>query len=353
MSGPRARHVTLKDVAERVGVTPAAASMALSGRSRISAATIERVKAAAAELGYVPSSAARALRQQRSGAIALIVPNSTQHVFGHSYFMHVLTGVSTAANARDVQVLVSTSATEASGLTAYERVMRSRTADGAIVTSAAIGDTNIERLAAGGLPLVLIGNYPELPGASSVGIDDVQASRMIAEHLIQAHGRRSLLHVTGPLNHQTAVDRREGFLLAVRAHGVEDRATVVEGDFSELSGSTAIGGSRFGPHGFDGIVFANDDMAFGGLHRLRSEGRSAPQDLSVVGFDDFGLSRITQPSITTIHVPAEEMARTAAERLFALIDHPSLDPTRDDLDVSLVARESCGCAQVEVTLLHE
>ena len=105
--------VTLKDVAGLVGITPAAASMALSGNERISAKTRERVREAAAELGYVPSSAGRALRKQKAGAIALIVPNTSRHVFGHSYFMHVLTGVSAAANARDTQVLVSTSADEA------------------------------------------------------------------------------------------------------------------------------------------------------------------------------------------------------------------------------------------------
>jgi DNA-binding LacI/PurR family transcriptional regulator len=353
MAGRATRNVTLRDVAERVGVTPAAVSMALSGSPRISASTAERVKAAAAELGYVPSSAAKALRSQRSGAIALIVPNSTQHVFGHSYFMHVLTGVSSAANERDAQVLVSTSASEASGLTAYERVMRSRTADGALVTSAAIGDRNIERLAASGLPVVLLGNYPDLPDASSVGWDDLSASRMVTEHLIVDHGKRRLLHVTGPLDHQTSVDRREGFLQAVRAHGQEIDAAVVEGDFSEDSGAAALDGTSFGDAGHDGIVFANDDMAFGGLQALRRKGLRSPEDVAIVGFDDFGLSRTTDPGITTVHVPAEELARIAAERLFALIEHPQGSPTRDDLEVSLVRRESCGCPRQDVVLLRD
>jgi DNA-binding LacI/PurR family transcriptional regulator len=352
MSDGPTRTVTLKDVAQKVGVTPAAVSMALSGHSRISRATADRVRAAAAELGYVPSSAAKALRKQRSGAIALIVPNSTQHVFGHSYFMHVLTGVSFAANARDVQVLVSTSATEASGLTAYERVMRSRTADGAIVTSAAIGDPGIERLAAGGLPLVLLGNFPDLPDATSVGWDDVAASRTATEHLITEHGKRRLLHVTGPLDHRTSVDRRDGFLAAVAAHGIGDDAVVVEGDFDEGSGFDALDGRRFGPEGFDGIVFANDDMAFGGLQALRRTGLRVPDDVALVGFDDFGLSRTTDPGITTIHVQAEEVARVATERLFALIDDPNASATRDDLQVSLVRRESCGCPRPDVPLLR-
>ena len=346
------RSVTLKDVAELVGVTPAAVSMALSGSTRISTQTSDRVKAAAAQLGYVPSSAAKALRSRRSGAIALIVPNSTQHVFGHSYFMHVLTGVSSAANERDVQVLVSTSASEASGLTAYERVMRSRTADGAIVTSAAIGDPNIERLTASGLPVVLLGNYPDLPGATSVGWNDVAASWRITQHLIEEHGRTRLLHVSGPLDHQTAVDRRDGFLDALRVHGLEQTAEVVEGDFDEGSGFDAVAGRRFGPDGFDGIVFANDDMAFGGLQALRRNGVRVPADVAIVGFDDFGLSRTTDPGITTVHVQAEEVARIAAERLFALIDAPQSAPTRDDLQVSLVRRESCGCPRPDVVLLR-
>ena len=342
--------VTLKDVAERVGVTAAAASMALAGHSRISAVTTERVKTAATELGYVPSSAARALRSRRAHAVAVIVPNSSQHVFGHSYFTHVLTGVSAVADEREDQVLVSTSGTEAGGLTAYERVLRSRSADGAIVTSAAVSDPNIERLASNGLPVVLIGNYPELADTASVGVDDVAASQQITEHLIDVHGVSRLLHVTGPLDHRTALDRRDGFLGAVRSRGLAAGARVVEGDFSEGSGFDVLEGIDL--RGIDGVVFANDDMAFGGLGALRGQGLRVPQDVAVVGFDDFGLSRLTQPGITTMHVPAEAMARRAAERLFAMVDSGQRTCTRDELEATLVTRDSCGCPRQEVTLLR-
>ncbi|WP_413602660.1 LacI family DNA-binding transcriptional regulator [Curtobacterium sp. Curtsp57] len=336
------KSVTLKDVAAKVGVTSAAASMALAGHERISERTRAAVKQAADELGYVPSSAGRALRSQRADAVALIVPNSSAHVFGHLYFMHVLTGMSTAANAHDAQVIVSTNADTGSGDVAYERVMRSRTADGAIVTSAAIDDDHVQTLVASGLPAVLIGNYPHLSDAVTVGIDDVSATERLVDHLVEVHGRRRLLHVTGTLDHQTGLDRRAGFLTAAERHGIDD-VTVIEGDLSETSGAAAMEQMLAGGPRPDGIVFANDDMAVGGLHTLRRAGVDVPGDVSVVGFDDFGLARVTTPGITTVRVPAEEMARIATERLFDLVDRRAGTPTRTELPVELVIRASCGC----------
>ncbi len=337
--------VTLKDVAERVGVTSATASMALAGNSRISEKTKEAVRKAAQELSYVPSSVGRALRKRRAGTIALIVPNTSQHVFGHLYFMHVLTGISAAANARDVQVLLSTTAEPGAGSegAAYERVVRSHSADGAIVTSAAVTDENLRALVASGLPVVLIGNFPYLPKAVTVGIDDVAASRDNTKHLIDVHRRLKLVHVTGPLDHQTGIDRRKGFDLAVSSRGMAEDAIVIEGDFSELAGREAVETVLARKTPFDGIVFANDDMAFGGLEALKHAGVRVPDDVSIVGFDDFGLSRLTTPGITTMKAPAEDLARLATERLFDVIDGVEGGPSRIELPVFLVRRESCGC----------
>ena len=335
------RRVTLQDVADRVGITAAACSMALRDSDRISPTTKEQVRAVAAELGYVGSSAARALRRQRAGAVALIVPTTSKHVFGHSYFMHVLSGVTSVANDHDTQVLIATNADEARGLTAYERVMRSHSADGAILTSAAIEDETVDRLLASGLPLVLIGNFPQLAEAITVSVDDRTSSRLATEHLIVTHGRRRLLHLTGPLDHQTGVDRRDGFLDAVGAHGVSANAVALEGDFSEESGRRLVEGLG---DTFDGLVAANDDMAFGALTALRERGRKVPVEVALIGFDDFGLSRVTTPAISTVAVPAEEMAAVATARLLELIDGRTDGWTHRRLEVTFRFRASCGCA---------
>lgn len=341
----RSGRITLRDVAARVGVTPSAVSMALAGSNRIGEETKKLVRAAAADLGYVPSSAARALRNQQAGTIALIVPTTANHVFNHSYFMHVLEGTSSVANEHDVQLLVSTNPDNEHGLAAYERVMRSHSADGAILTSAAIEDPTVERLIHSGLPVVMIGNFPHLPTAITVGIDDRGASRSITEHLITAHGRSRLLHLTGTLDHQTGVDRRDGFLDATRAHGLETDALVLEGDLSEASGAAAIEALSERIADLDGIVAANDDMAFGAIRSLKSQGIDVPRTISLAGFDDFGLARVTSPSITTVHVPAERIARIATERLFEIMNGPDRGWHRHDVEVHIVLRESCGCAE--------
>lgn len=333
-----ASKTTLKDIAEQVGVSVSAVSMALADHPRIGEATKHRVLLAADELGYVTNAAGRALQTRRAGAVALIVPNTSRHVLGHAYFMHVLTGVNDVALDHSVQLVLSTNADEANGQAAYDRVLRSGSVDGAIVTSAAAADPGIEHLVASGLPVVLLGRYPDLPNAVSVWTDDLAGSRAATEHLITTHRRRRLLHISGPLDHRSALDRRDGFLAACAAHGLEPR--VIEGDYNEESGTAAI--DSLADPGIDAVVAANDEMAFGAMRALQARGLDVPHDVALIGYDDFGLSRVTSPAISTVHVPAGQMARVAAEQLFQLLDgrQPAGSST---VPLHLELRQSCGC----------
>lgn len=338
-SGP----VTLRHIAERANLSVSAVSMALQQHPRISADARARVQKLAKELGYVPNTAGRALRSQRSNALALIVPNTNRHVFGHAYFMHVLSGVTDVANEHEYQLMVSTNPDEQHGKVAYERVMRAGTVDGVIVTSAPVDDPNIARLVDSGLPVVLLGRFDHLPLAVSVGVDDIAAAYAMTEHLIVEHRRTSLVHISGPLEHQSAIDRRDGFWAACAAHGV--RGNVLEGDYSEAAGAAAgqLIVTEFPDT--DGVFAGNDEMALSAMRRVSQAGRRVPDDVSVVGFDDFGLSRVTTPSITTMHAPVEEMARLATRKLLEILRGNTIpdSETHAVLGAHLVRRESCGC----------
>lgn len=340
---PTKRSVTLKDIAKVVGITASATSMALNDSPRISEKTKKEVLEVAWKLGYVASSAGRALRLDKSDALVLVVPHSSQHVFGHNYFMKILTGMSEVCNKRETQIIISTTTEEASGVAVYEKVVRSGRADGAIVTSAAVWDKNIEKLILSGIPTALIGNYPHLTNVISVGIDDVSASQLITRHLIEVHHRKSLVHVAGPQDHQAGIDRKIGFENACALGPGLIESNVIEGDFSEESGVAAIKQLMKMQTPFDGLIFANDEMAYGGLTELRLQGIKVPKGVSIVGFDDFGISRLASPAITTISVPAAEMASLATEKLFERLNGAESGSLHFQLPVSLVIRESCGC----------
>ena len=332
--------VTLRDIAAALGISQSAVSMALSDHPRIGRATKDAVQATARDLGYVPNSAGRALRAGRSGAIAVVVPNTGQHVFGHPYFMLLLQGVVAAANARDVALMVSTNPDETHGMAAYERVLRSQAASGAIVASAAINDLNVNRLVDVSMPVVLIGRFPHLPEAVSVGVDDVAGAAAVTTHLVGEHGLRRIGHISGPLDHQTAIDRYEGFRAALPESGGAHALAI--GDFSEESGRAAARQLLDGMSDLEAIFAANDEMAYGALLELRARRLRVPQDVALVGYDDFGVSRLTMPALTTVRVPAEDLGRKAADLLFDLVDGNVAHPRHTVLPTELILRDSCG-----------
>ena len=341
MAGTSGR-VTLRDVADVVGVTPAAVSMALRGNPRIGKDTAARIQVAARELGYVTNSAGRALRAQRSGSIALVVPNTSQHVFGHAYFMHLMVGVSTICDAHGAPLIISTSVEAEHGVTAYERLLRSQVADGAIVASAAVEDRDLAALVDSGLPVVLIGRTPTLPGSVWVGVDDVDGARSATRHLVEAHGATRIAHISGPLDHQSALDRLEGCREALAQLGAPF-PLVFQGDYSEEAGVRAVQELLASRESVDAIFAANDEMAFGAMRELRRRRLRVPEDVMIMGFDDFGLARLTTPGISTVRVPAEENGRRAALLLFDLLAGRAPASRGVTLPVSLALRESCGC----------
>lgn len=334
--------MTLIDVATHVGMSRSAVSMALSDHPEIAAGTKERVRTAAQQLGYVTNSAARALRSQSSGSIALIVPDTGPHTFGHPYFMHLLVGVTDVCGEHNANVIISANKDEGNSVAAYDRVLRSRAADGAIVTVATVEDPHLSALVESGLPVVLMGRFPQLPEAVSVGIDDRDGARQVTEHLIVAHQRRRLVHLGGPPGHQVTIEREEGFRQALKAAGLKS-AGESTGDFTEESGRALTRQLIASGKRFDAIFAANDEMAYGAMTELRDGGLDVPGEVSIVGFDDFGLARVTTPGITTVHIPAEELARAATVRLFQLIGGVRPAEPHLMLPLEVVLRGSCGC----------
>jgi LacI family transcriptional regulator len=335
---------TLEDVARLAGFSITSASMALSDSPRVADTTKVRVRAAAADLGYVPHSAGRALRSQRVGAVAVVVPHSTRHVFAHPTLLDLLEGITSVANDNDVITILSTSESEEDEESAYLRIMRGRRADGVIIAAAASTDTHAVQLARAGYPIVVVGRAPVMSTLTTVGVDDFAGGQLATRHLIAGHKAKRIAHVSGPLRHQSAADKRDGYVAALKEAGLSlDPRLQYEGDYSEESGFAAAAALIPLVNKFDAVFLANDQMAIGAMQAFRDAGVEIPRDLAVVGYDNHPFTKYAEPSITTVSADMVGVGSLAAERLLSLIDSDVYPTSNTILPTELVIRASCGC----------
>jgi LacI family transcriptional regulator len=317
--------------------------MALSDSPRVAAETKVRVRDAARQLGYVPHSAASSLRSQRVDAIAVVVPHDTQHVFSHPIFMDILEGVLTKANENDISPILSTARTASDESSAYSRILRGRLASGVIVAAASTTDQNVAAIADSGYPVVVVGRSPKQSGIVTVGIDDLGGARMALEHLIHVHGAKRIGHVSGPLNHQSAIDKQVGYVKALSDAGLEINPRLqYEGDYTEDSGAAAARALLPEIGNCDALFFANDQMAVAAMEFFASHGVVVPDQLRIVGYDDHPALRYSHPAITTVRADMVEVGVQSMTKLLQLLAGDT-DVENLELPTELVVRESCGC----------
>jgi len=336
--------INLADVARLAGVSKTSASMALADSSRVASETKMRVRKAAAELGYVPHFAASALRSQRAETIAVVLPHVSQHVFSHPVFIDLLEGISTAANDLDLSVLLSTARSAEDESSAYSRIIRGRQAAGVIVAAASIHDPNPREVHEAGYPVVVVGRLPRSSDVASVGIDDIGGAKAVVRHLIETHGSTRIGHVSGPLDHQSAIDKRDGYVAALAEAGLSiDPRLFFEGDYEEASGHQAALALQAHLQPGDAIFFSNDQMAIGAIEEWRKTGIRVPDDVRVVSYDNHPMSRHASPPLTTVGADMIAVGEAALRQLHRLIGRESnLAPV--EFPTGLVVRRSCGCS---------
>jgi DNA-binding LacI/PurR family transcriptional regulator len=307
---------TLDQVAERAGVGRGTVSRVINGSPQVSEHTRLAVEAAVAELGYVPNLAARALVTRRTDAVALVISESEERVFSEPFFAGVVRGISARVSAAGRQLVLALAVAPERPL---ERYLTAQHVDGVLLVSLHGDDPLPELLRGRGLPVVLGGRPPAGYGGPFVDVDNVGGAQAGVAHLV-ARGRRRIATISGPQDMGAGQDRLAGYRAALAGAGLaEDPALVAEGDFSEVSGLQAMRRLLAGHPDVDAVFAANDLMAIGALRALRDAGRRVPEDVAVVGFDDSPLSRVTDPPLSTVRQPVEEMGSTMADMLVRFI----------------------------------
>lgn len=337
------RNITIKDVAKLVGVSPATVSLALADDPRVNVKTKRLVTEAAAKLNYKPNEIGRSLRLQRTETVALIIPNTSHHVFSHPYYSQLLQGITEVLNAQGYNLILSLNPSEQELSAAYDKVLYNRRADGVIVSSASKNDRNMLRLIESDFPLVYLGRWHD-HDILGVERDDIGGAFTATEHLIKL-GCRRIAHISGPYDHQAGFDRLEGYKQALAQHGIAfNSALVIEKDFSLDSGYDAAAQLIDSGVAFDALFAGNDLMAIGAMKLFRQRGIRVPEDVALVGFDDIELASLVHPALTTIHQPMKEVGVIAAQKLLALLSGEQTEEKQSVVSTHLVVRESCGGA---------
>ena len=326
---------TLEEVAREANVSRATVSRVVNGSPKVSPDVVTAVNAAIAKLNYVPNRAARSLASRTSGAIALIVPEDTTMFFGDPYFAAIVQGITRRLDESEFLLNLLVASTDPSHKTL--RYLRSGVVDGALVISHHEGD-DLQREAGLALPLVFGGRPSQAGDHIFVDVDNVEGGATGTSHLVDI-GRRRIGTVSGPLDMPAGIDRLEGYRRAMDAAGMPSDAYEVA-DFTAAGAMEATRRLLDRFPDLDGLFVASDLMAVGAFAALAERGRSVPDDVAVVGFDDSPAALSGPTPLTTVHQPSEQMGFEMADLLLRHLGGDTDVPHRNIMPTHLVKRES-------------
>jgi LacI family transcriptional regulator len=327
---------TIRDVASKAGVSIASVSRALNGLGNVAAGTNARILAVAAELGYVPSSAARSLVMRRTNTVGAILPD-----LHGEFFSELIRGIDRAARERGLHLLLSSAHGDGAEAASALKTMSGRV-DGLLVMSPHLDAQSLHRNLPRDLPVVLMNTPLEGHAHASFTVDNHGGALAMMRHL-SGRGFRDVAFVGGPESNFEARERLRGFCEATSQWFAGARAQILHGDFTEESGWRAGNQILALADRPDAVFCANDAMAIGCLFAFNEAGVDVPGDIALVGFDDIPLARFVNPPLTTVRIRIAELGAFALERLALSIRHPDeVAGTPQALRSELVVRGSCA-----------
>lgn len=317
----------------------ATASRALNESGYVSREARKRVLDAARQLNYHLNVNARSLTSGKTYTIALVLPDVT-----NPFFPAVARGVEDAASNSGYSVILCNTDGSPRKEANYLSMLRSRRVDGIVFTTSVLSRARINGVIGDSTAVVLV-DRDVGESYDIVKTDNVKGGFLATSHLISL-GHARIAFISGPLGLTSALERLQGYKDALAQAGIPfDESLVVEGDFRQESGRTAmeqlIEQSYGKPSkGFSAVFAANDLMAVGALTALESHGIAVPKEIAVVGYDDIALASVTRPRLSTVAQPKYEMGALAAEMLLRRMADPGLPRQQEILQPMLVIRDS-------------
>jgi LacI family transcriptional regulator len=329
---------TMADVARKAGVSVSTVSHVINGTRHVSEDTMLQVQDAIAELGFVPNAVARSLARASTNAIGIAISISTNH-----YFNDIVSSIERACAEIGQLVFLCDTRNDPETELKVVREFVQRRVDGVILAPSADPDNKaIEFLAANKMPFVQVDRIAS-SGADGVGLQNRHAMEILVDHLV-AHGHRRIGLVTGEPGFRTTVERGEGYVRALKKHGIAiDPALMQEGNATSEEARRAMLRLIDLPERPTAIASGNNLATIGIMKAVRERRLSVPDDIALIGFDDFEWADCFEPRLTVIAQPSEAIGLRAAEMLLERIKSPERAPRQVRLAPTLIVRRSCGC----------
>lgn len=325
---------TMQDVAERAGVSRALVSLVFRESPRVSDASRVAVLKAAEELDYRPNAMARSLAARRSQTVGVVLND-----LHNPFFADALDGIQAEADARGYRVLIANGSRRPEAETNAVELFLEYRPDGIVLIGPRMPDAPIVHAAAS-TNVAVIGREVHHDSVDWVATDETIGADLAVRHLAGL-GHTDIAHIDGG-NGAGAQNRRVGYEVAMANTGLEQHIRVVSGDFTEASGAAGADQLLASPQPPTAIFAANDLMAAGAVHVVESSGRSVPNDCSVIGYDNAGLSAMAHLSITTVDQPRVEMGRIAMSSLLGRVEEQRTEPIHRIVRPSLLIRSTTG-----------
>jgi len=326
--------VTLADVARAAGVSIATASKALNGKTVVRESTRRHVEEVARSLAFTPNPFARALNSSITGTIGVLTAD-----LANRFVVPILLGVEDAFGADSTSVILTDARNDAIRESHQLRTLVAKRVDGIIV----LGDSDTSRPSITeqvSVPVAYAFAASQDPNDSSFTTDNIQGTDLAIDHLV-SRGRRNIVAISGDPTFSAAVERLVGAMQAVQRHGLQlVGGENLFGDWSEDWGRQCVHALVEAGHHFDAIFCASDQIARGAIEQLRDENLRVPEDVAVVGYDNWELFSVhSRPPITTIDMNLQELGQAVAHELIdAIKGHPH--PGVHRVPVRLIPRAS-------------
>ncbi|MFQ5708978.1 MAG: LacI family DNA-binding transcriptional regulator [bacterium] len=331
---------TIKNVAEKAGVSLSTVSLVINNKANVSAKTKKKVEAAVSELNYHPRRNARGLASKKTFNIGFILTDD-HFSSAEPFYTKIFLGTEFEARQYNYYILLTTVKKTFKTRESIPRFLLEKNVDG-VILAGKVPSKLIDYVQQMELPLVLVDYFTRASRTSRVLIDNYQGGCLAVDHLVQ-NGHRNIAFIGGDSSHPSIGERLQAYKECLKKHGLsgaEELVSCCEPYTGVNDGYEATQKLLARAVPFTAIFASNDTMAIGAMQCLRQRNLKVPRDVSIVGFDDIEVCLQVEPHLTTIRVSKEELGAIAVRRIVEMIENKKMMVDRISVPVELVVRES-------------